>query len=491
MRKLRALRSPGGGLLVSLVLAWVVLTSTALAQAEEQPPVEVETAALVPDLAPEPEAEPPISIETSRDFFELLDLTDSYLEMLQDDRPLDEQEEEAILRILNRVKRVPPPRITKWLELETPWAEIAETPRPFRLRYFLLTGHVQSIEIRELIPEAAELFEFDHYYELTLQLDEEEGPTTPVTLVVRELPLRWQKAREKGLDLSGQRVSAAALFMKTTHAEEEPPSYAFATARLSWHPEEPSEALGVAADHTLWAARGMDIAEFDKVRDRVEFSPLEREAFYQLMGAVRQGEVPTDRPPLRLDVAEVLSLSAQPKDKLLSELELLRGQQMTAEGRVWRVAKILIEDEDIERRLGIDHYYEITMFVRLDTPIVSQRGDDESSRKQFREEYPILACVTELPPGVEVGESLRLPARITGPLFKLWAFRSGFMSADDRSRRQISPLLIGRRLTLTEEPTGPPVDEFAWKLLLLILAIGVVGVAFGVVMARGANRRRR
>ncbi|MEX1039179.1 MAG: hypothetical protein WDZ51_01015 [Pirellulaceae bacterium] len=467
-----------------------VLTSPALAQLEEEPSAEVETAVENTVEAPEPEAEPPISIETSRDFFELLDLTDSYLEMLQDDRPLDEQEEEAILRILNRTKRVPPERISQWLELETPWAELAQTPGPFRLRYFLLTGHVQSIEVRDLIPEAAELFEFDHYYELTLQLDEEEGPTTPVTLVVRELPLRWQKARERGLDLSGQRVSAAALFMKTTHAEDQEPSYAFATARLSWHPEEPHEALGVVADHTLWAERGMDVAEFDKVRDRVEFSPLEREAFYQLMGAVRQGEVPADRPTIRLDVAELLSNSAHPEGQLLSELELLRGQQMTVEGRVWRVAKILIEDDDIERRLGIDHYFEITMFVRLETPIVSQRGDDETTRKQFRDEYPVLACVTELPPGVEVGENLRLQGRITGPFFKLWAYRSGYMSAEDRSRRQISPLLIAHRLTLTDGPAAPPVDEFAWKLLLMILAIGVVGVAFGVVMARGAKRRR-
>ncbi|MEX2359019.1 MAG: hypothetical protein WEE51_11890, partial [Pirellulaceae bacterium] len=57
-----------------------VLTSPALAQLEEEPSAEVETAVENTVEAPEPEAEPPISIETSRDFFELLDLTDSYLE---------------------------------------------------------------------------------------------------------------------------------------------------------------------------------------------------------------------------------------------------------------------------------------------------------------------------------------------------------------------------------------------------------------------------
>lgn len=445
-----------------------------------------------PERAPVSAAEsepstPDFDQMTARDYFALLEFGESYWEMLLDGQPLAVEEQEAIVRVLTRIRRLQPHRTTQWLRLETPWKELAEQPAAHRLEIFLLTGEITAIRTRKIPPEAAERAGLEVYYEVDVRVHRQEGPA-PGTIVVEQIPAVWKKTLDEGGSVEGEPFSCPGIYLKAFPAEEGQSGYVFATPKISWHPSQPNAALGLTEAHVQLAEQGMDVAELSQVEDRVRFSGKEREPFYQMMAAVRRIPPSQQKPTIEASVSQLLT---QQENGLMVTPEKYRAQFLRLQGLCRRITRIEVEDEDIRQRLGISHYFEVSIFVPIESPIVSQRQGDEATRKEFSNDYPVLVCVPELPPGLKAGEDLHQEVAATGAFFKLWAYRTPFMSREDFTRRQISPLLIASTVEVAAPLGAPQLNEFALALGVVLVGVIGVGVAFGVLFARRSHKRRR
>ncbi|QDU74408.1 hypothetical protein Pan97_14150 [Bremerella volcania] len=424
---------------------------------------------------------------SAREFFELIDFGDSYLQMFLDGQPLEDSEQEAIIRALTRTRRLQPHRITRWLKLETPWEDLEKNPEKHRLEVFLLTGNVEAIREVTVPKEAVESVGLSSYYEVDAMLDTPSG-TTLGTIVVQDIPHPWKVTLNPEKNIVGAPISCPGIFLKPFKTDDNRQGFVFATPKISWHPKEPNHDLGVTADQVRLAEQGMDIGELSHIKDRVKFEGLEREPFYQMMAAVKR--IPLDQQTAMSDqiVSQYLT---EPQEGLMVAPQKYRARFMRLTGLCRRITKIEVDDEDIQQRLGIDHYYELAVFVPIANPIVSQRAGDESTRKQFTGDYPVLVCVPELPPGLSVGKDLHQSVAVTGPFFKLWAYRSPFMSQEDFTRRQISPLFIAANVEKYAAPSNPETNQFVLAMLVVLGVVAGVGIAFGVVFSRKPASRRR
>lgn len=480
-------------LCIALIVGLVALsvdTGRAQAPAEEELPMEFPIETDSPgEVEGESEASavPDFDKMSAREFFEMIDFGPSYLEMFVDGQPLEEGEQEAVIRALTRIRRLQPHRITRWLKLETPWQSLAETPGKSRLDIFLLTGIVEAIREISVPKEAVESVGLATYYEVDVLLDTPEG-NAQGTIVVEHIPQPWKVVLNPEKNVVGERISCPGIFLKSYETEAGEPGYLFASPKISWHPDQPNSALGITPAKIRLAEQGMDIGELSHIQDRVKFEGLEREPFYQMMAAVTR--VPDDQqtPTAQASVSQLLT---KPKDGLMVDPEAYRAEFLRLTGICRRITRIEIDDEDVQKRLGIDHYYELSIFVPISAPIVSQRAGDESTRKSFDHDYPVLVCVPTLPKGLSVGEQMHESVAVTGPFFKLWAYRTPFMSREDFTRRQISPLFIAAKVERYSPPSNPQTNQFVLALLVILGLIVGLGIAFGVLFSRKPSSRRR
>lgn len=446
-----------------------------------------ENGAAESEVKPLAEAAPDFDKMSAREFFELIDFGDSYLQMFLDGQPLEDGEQEAVIRALTRIRRLQPHRITRWLELETPWEDLEANPQGRRLEIFLLTGTVEAVREMTVPKEAVESVGLATYYEVDAMLDTPTG-TTLGTIVVEDIPHPWKVTLNPVKNITGAPISCAGVFLKPFKADDDRQGFVFSTPKISWHPKEPNLDLGVTADQVRLAEQGMDIGELSHIKDRVKFEGLEREPFYQMMATVKR--IPLNEQTAGQDQT-VSQYLTEPKEGLMVAPDRYRARFMRLTGLCRRITKIEVDDEDIQQRLGIDHYYELAIFVPIANPIVSQRAGDESTRKQFTNDYPVLVCVPELPPGLSVGKDLHQSVAVTGPFFKLWAYRSPFMSQEDFTRRQISPLFIAAKVERYAAPSNPQTNQFVLAMLVILGVVVGVGIAFGVVFSRKPASRRR
>jgi len=473
---------------VRLVVLLLVLVGSGLLLAQDSgdPPPMPDGEATASEDPPAEESAPDFDKMSAREFFEMIDFGDSYLQMFVDGQPLDEGEQEAVIRSITRIRRLQPHRITRWLKLETPWEALEENPAEHRLEIFLLTGNVEAVREMAVPPEAVESVGLASYYEVDVMLDTPKG-TTLGTIIVEDIPRAWKVTLNPEKNLVGAPISCPGIFLKPFRTDENRQGFVFVAPKISWHPTEPNRDLGVTAAHVRLAEQGMDIGELSHVNDRVKFEGLEREPFYQMMAAVEQ--LPADQQKATIDQT-VSQLLTEPQEGLMVAPEQYRAQFMRLTGLCRRITKIEVDDEDIQRRLGIDHYYELSVFVPIKNPIVSQRAGDESTRKEFFNDYPVLVCVPELPPGLSVGEDLHQSVAVTGPFFKLWAYRTPFMSRNDFTRRQISPLFIAADVQRYSAPSNPQTNLFVVAMLVILGVVVGLGIAFGVIFSRKPTSRR-
>jgi hypothetical protein len=147
-----------------------------------------------------------------------------------------------------------------------------------------------------------------------------------------------------------------------------------------------------------------------------------------------------------------------------------------------------VADTDIQKRFGIDHYYSLTVFVPLATRIEVPMGEGEEP-KRFDNTYPMEFCVRRLPDGMPRGPDIREPVLIQIPAFyfKLWAYRSEYMSSEDRQRKQMSPMFVG------DEPhwIQPEEQSNPWFSIALgvLFIVAVTGVWLGLWQYSRSDRR--
>ena len=154
---------------------------------------------------------------------------------------------------------------------------------------------------------------------------------------------------------------------------------------------------------------------------------------------------------------------------LMTDPDRFRGKPITIEGDLWR----LYEFETSRNDYGVERVYEGWVFT----------GDSAN--------HPYRVVFTSLPKGIEPGENLRKPVRLTGYFFK----REGYQS---NGGVHFAPTLLARRMTINPMPNGIPLTSgIVPYMIVIIMAVGLallvttVGFAIGDERSTRSSRERR
>ncbi|MBW3596448.1 MAG: hypothetical protein KY475_04135 [Planctomycetes bacterium] len=416
----------------------LLLAVSAVAQNPQTPTSIPRTGSTPPwaQAAPEGPKLPVQELAGPRQLLELFNIDASQLDRFFDGRPLHPDEYEPLYRILYRIPRFQKHDLLRWRDPELDWEELAAQPAEYRAASIRLAGRVTRIEKEEVIPEAAELLQYEHFYRVWLEPDE---APYPALVLARWLPRAWEEG--ENLDYRG---GAEGLFLKLGETEEGRPRIVMACERMFWRPVRVQPELGVTEDRVLLASRGVDIGQFDLVRDRRSITGLERDAFYQVLHAAKHIELSTLRQRAASD-ADLAPLLQSPRE--------MRGEVVALTGEARRVQEIRVEAKDIQERFGIDHYYEIDIFLPLEQHTIKM-GESESS-PVFTNYFPVIFCVAELPEGMSPDDIVDRQVRIPAFYFKLWSYETEFMKRYGDRQTQLSPMLIGRAPLVLPEAARP------------------------------------
>jgi len=419
----------------------------------------------------DPPGLPPRQLIHPSELLELYGIAESQLKMFSDGEVLGADDEETLLRILYEMPRFPLDALQRWADSKLEVAALVAAPAEHRTDAVRLIGRTKRVRQVKLAAELAERFEFSDYYIVTI---ESSDPPCRLEVCTRAIPKLWKTGTVD------EPVSAFGLFLKTSGSGD-PPTLVFVTPRVAWHPDRIDEAKFVSADHLVLARLGMDIGLFDAIRERNRkgIESGDSECFYQLLAAVGRAK------PGQLAQA---AQHDPPFGPLLQAPKSNQGRLFSFHGTARRVTKILVGEKELQERFGFDHYYQIDIFVSLGNQIV-RLGDPKASDDMltFSNTYPITVCARQLPQGMREGDDLRQEVLVAAVYFKLWSYRSEYVSSFDARQLQISPMLIGRELELIEvnSATNPWVGVIAGFLFLAVLGITWYGL-----WRSGRNDRR-
>ncbi len=392
-----------------------------------------ETGTVLPWNRPsEGDVQPPTPrLSSAREMLELFSVDASQIRQLEDGRPLIVDEDETLFKILYRLPSFGLDKIEAWSKSGVDWAELAEQPAACRLEVFQVTGRATGVQRVDLSAEMAKRLEYSSYFRVRLQLAD---APYPVLVCCRAVPRAWESAGQ--LD---EPASCYGLFLKTGGGETGHQELIFAAERPAWLPQRPEPSLGVTPSVVYLASLGMDAGLFDSVRNtnRKVITGEDREGFYQLLAAVGRAEP-----------ADVFSHAETAPDltPMLTQPETQHGRLVSLMGTAKRVQKIAIDEPDVRQRFGIDHYYQVDVFVSLgNTEIRFEPKGENKEAPVFRNQYPVTCCVLALPAGLPARDDIAVPVRFAGAYFKLWAYKSEYVSAFDDRQRQVSPLFIATK----------------------------------------------
>jgi hypothetical protein len=251
-----------------------------------------------------------------------------------------------------------------------------------------------------------------------------------------------------------ERASVQAVFLKT--GSESAPGKRelyLAADRIAWHPDTPLGRLG------------MDYGLFDTVEQQRPITNQDRECFYQMLAAAGRMSSHESNFDAVDPAARLGPLTRNPQEHA--------GEPYAFRGVARRATRIQISDPDEATRLGFDHYFEVVVFVDLNSVL-------ELAGQQVRS-YPVIYCVRELPPGMPTGEEISEAVRASGFMFKKWPYTTAMTEAKRPDLRMTSPLLIGKSVTWERRDearmlVGPVAGGI---LAALIVGVGLVAWWFG------------
>ncbi len=160
---------------------------------------------------------------------------------------------------------------------------------------------------------------------------------------------------------------------------------------------------------------------------------------------------------------------------MIQQPATVSGQLYTLTGVARRAVRIRVDDPDIQERFGIDHYFEVEVFLPLEQNV---RFVDPSDEDKVFSDYPFVFCLRRLPEGMAVGDDIHQAVRISGFFMKLWAYQTQFMSGNVRDRKprqlQLSPLLIGPSAELLQ--TQPSRNPYLSAVIATLFTIGLLAI---------------
>jgi len=381
-------------------------------------------------------------VTNPREMLDIMQVDASQRKHFLDDRSI-EDELETLGRVLFRLPRFAQVDVDRWAKPIDDVTEMQSNTDSYRFQMFDLHGELTDFRVHQVIPENVPRLGFREYFSVQIRHD-----NTQSIIYTRTIPQKWLQAIEQ--KPVGETVRAQALLLKRNVNREGDENgeaqLIFAASRLNWHPSKPSRLFATTQDQVLLAQLGMDIDRLSDLVQRSKMTANDRECFYQALAAVQHAEP-----------EQLAKLGKQEFDiaKMIQHPEAVGGELYTLHGMARRAIMIRVEDPDIRERFGIDHYYEVEVFIPMERQVrfIDPNEPEDKEGKVFTD-YPFVICVPELPPGMEQGDDIRIPATFSGFFLKLWAYETAFMS-DGRARTakprlQQSPLFIGPTLTVGE-----------------------------------------
>lgn len=388
---------------------------------------------------------------TSQEMLNLFDISAERLATLIDGEPFGASDEDLVLKILYRSPQFPLQDVERWTRDDVPCDAIVKQPDDYRADVLRVRGRAKSIERVALPADLAERLEFAHYYRVSVVTSDGHQ----AIICCRTAPVAWRGQPE--LD---EPIEARGLFLKVGDASGELPQLVFAANRIGWLPDRVQESLGISADHVYLASLGMDIGLFDDVRTRnsKKVAREDRECFYQLLAAVGHAK-PDD---FRAHTATQFDLKP-----LFQAPSTQHGRLMRVKGVAWRVMRVRVEDADIRERFGIDHYFHIDLFIPLGNQkvVLGDKDSQSDERPTFVDRYPLTICTLNIPPDLQESADLRQEIVVSAAHFKLWSYRSQYVSSLDPGGRQVSPMMIG------SQPQVVHFEQASNPMLALIIGL--------------------
>ncbi|WP_460183519.1 hypothetical protein [Thermopirellula anaerolimosa] len=397
---------------------------------------------------------PPIA--GMRDFLSAFGIGESSLAQAKDGRPVCREDEEVLVRLLDRVSALQPAEISDWSEPPPDWRAYWERPEALRGRLFAVEGRLRDVQSVDVSPELAARSGIHRYHICTVT--GERGDIFSV--YARRVPDAWSSRA-----VVGDRVRASGIFMKWSGDSVDSPGPVLVADRPAWFPDNLLGRLGL--DCALLddipvrgKTRAEDDAEAAPGLERFFLTGKDREAFYQMLAAAGRAK-PGELYEIAHRDLDKMGTPTFPVVKLFNEPASQIGRLVLLYGTARRIERIEVQDADIRRRFGITHYYSIYLFT------------------QDSQNNPLVCCVRELPPGVPLGEGPRYATDLAVAAFfyKTWGYRPERPASDTGSQTawQLAPLLIGREaLPLAESDsrnTAGLTAVFITGLLFVILIV--------------------
>lgn len=249
-----------------------------------------------------------------------------------------------------------------------------------------------------------------------------------------------------------------------------------------WPDAAPARVL--AAPRVAWrapglaGAAGMDAGLFDRVADGRRLTADDADAFFALLataGAAGEGSIAAAAGPPRSIIPLI--------DPAERWFEKHRGEPVAIQGTALRATRIEIDDPVRRRQTGLDHYWEVFVFVP--TPPIEVAG-------RIQDRYPVVCCLRGLPAGMPAGPSIGEQVRVAGFAFKSYAYP--LPRGDGPAERREAPLLVGGDVEWLRPAPAAGGGPLGAVLAGLAALVGV-GVAFaawrGSRDARHRDRLRR
>ncbi len=459
-------------LLLVGVDGWLSAQETAKPQTAADPPLAQGELPWQRTAQDRPRSDQQIS---ARELLSLLGVDNSHLDALFNDRDLVDDENGTIAKLMYRIPRFEPPQWESWCQKEVPWDALASSPTKYRTECYVITGTATKVEKVELLQELVPLYEYRHYYRVTVTVP---GTAHPVVVVTRRIPELWKEATTVD-----QPVRIEAMFLKSGEAREAGQNLYFAAGRVGWFPSEVNAAFQVTPDLIWLAQHGFDVALFDEVRDKngAPLMAVESECFYQLLRMMKR----TSPDEVKALKAHAFNLAG-----MLQTPEALHGEAFHCLGTARRIQKVSVP-EAFRKRLGLTHYYEIDLFVPLgDQPVrLATENKGKDGAPIFRDGFPATLCVVKLPPNLAESPRMSEQVQMKGIFFKQWSYSSDYLKQFGDKLRQPAPLLIGLEAELTPEEVASTWSVWASSAFLAIVVIGI-GVVWLSVWRFSANDAR-
>lgn len=248
---------------------------------------------------------------------------------------------------------------------------------------------------------------------------------------------------------------------------------------LSAWPADAAAAL-LAAPRVAWrradlAGRGgMDAGLYDTVVDGRKLVAEDADAFFALLAAAGRtapGELAAAAGP----PASIIPLIDPARHWFADH----RGEPVAIKGQALRATRVEIDEPFRRRQTGLDHYWELFVFVA--TPPIEVGG-------KVMDRYPVVCCLRDLPAGMPTGPTIAEPVRVAAFAFKSYVWP--LPAADGAAKQREAPLLIGGDVTWVKPAPAGRGGALDWIVAGLAVLFSL-GVAAAVWNGSRKGRRRR